>query len=216
MIYPSADKLEKWGSKYSLVVLAAKRAKQLKSGAAVMIETDSRNPLTVSLEEIAAGAIECRVPDNDLLPTVTEEPEVAALLAIRGEEAAEEAEQGAEITAEAAVEEEETSTASLLDEEEIVEEDEEDEEPGIALEDEEGVEDNVVGFDEDESDEDVTALEDDEEDSSGLVSDPDVENPLEEEVKIPKKPGRKRKAKVETEPAAVEETAEEPDEAGTE
>lgn len=82
MIYPSADALENWGSKYSLVVLAAKRAKQLKSGAPPLIETSSRNTLTIALEEIAAGKIFCQVADHDILPKNTQEAEVAQLLAI--------------------------------------------------------------------------------------------------------------------------------------
>ena len=46
MIYPSADKIEKQvESKYALVILAAKRAKQLKEGGRPRIPTDSRNPL---------------------------------------------------------------------------------------------------------------------------------------------------------------------------
>lgn len=58
MIYPSADTIEdKVGSRYSLVVLAAKRAKQIKEGSPVLIETASTNPLTIALEEIAAGKV---------------------------------------------------------------------------------------------------------------------------------------------------------------
>lgn len=82
MIYPSADKLENWGSKYSLVVLAAKRAKQIKGGAPPLIQTTSRNPLTIALEEIAAGVIHCQVADHDILPKTSQETEVAQLLAI--------------------------------------------------------------------------------------------------------------------------------------
>lgn len=82
MIYPSADKLENWGSKYALVVLAAKRAKQIKSGAPPLIATSSKNPLTIALEEIAAGKITCEVAENDLPLVTTTEPEIAQLLAI--------------------------------------------------------------------------------------------------------------------------------------
>ena len=82
MIYPSADKLESWGSKYSLVVLAAKRAKQIKSGAPPLISTSSKNPLTIALEEIAAGVVLCQVADHDVLPKTSQETEVAQLLAI--------------------------------------------------------------------------------------------------------------------------------------
>ena len=57
MIYPSADKLDSWGSKYALTVLAAKRAKQVKVGFTPLVDTDSRNPLTVALEEIGAEEI---------------------------------------------------------------------------------------------------------------------------------------------------------------
>jgi len=111
MIYPEADKLEEWGNKYALVALAAKRAKQLKNGAPPLIETDSRNPLTIALEEIAAGKITCKVPDTDFLPTTTLEPEVAELLAIpkemrQEEEGEEEAEVVAEIADESELDEE--------------------------------------------------------------------------------------------------------------
>jgi DNA-directed RNA polymerase subunit omega len=58
LIYPSADTIEdKIASRYSLVVLAAKRAKQIKEGSPALIETASTNPLTVALEEIAAGKV---------------------------------------------------------------------------------------------------------------------------------------------------------------
>lgn len=67
MIYPSADKIEKQvESKYALVILAAKRAKQLKEGGRPRISTDSRNPLTVALEEIAAGQVQCRFDEDSL------------------------------------------------------------------------------------------------------------------------------------------------------
>jgi len=44
-------------NRYSLVVLAAKRAKQLKEGAPPLIETTSTNMLTIALEEIASGKV---------------------------------------------------------------------------------------------------------------------------------------------------------------
>lgn len=63
MIYPSADTIEdRVGSRYSLVVLAAKRAKQIKEGSPHLIDTLSTNPLTVALEEIAAGKVTIAVP----------------------------------------------------------------------------------------------------------------------------------------------------------
>ena len=124
MIYPSADTLENWGSKYSLVVLAAKRAKQIKSGAPPLVATTSRNPLTIALEEIAAGKIQCQVADHDILPKSTQEAEVAQLLAIPtvslDEEVGEETEAMALFS---------DDTELLAEEEdEVAEEEEEDEE----------------------------------------------------------------------------------------
>ena len=67
MIYPSADKIDKQiQSKYALVVLASKRTKQLKEGGRPVIQTDSPNPLTIALEEIAEGAISYRFDENSL------------------------------------------------------------------------------------------------------------------------------------------------------
>ncbi len=58
MIFPSADNIKQnIGSRYSLVVIAAKRAKQIKEGAPVLIDTLSTNPLTIAMEEIAAGKV---------------------------------------------------------------------------------------------------------------------------------------------------------------
>ena len=69
MIYPSADTIEdKVKSRYSLVVLSAKRAKQIKEGAPVLIETTSTNPLTIALEEIAAGKVTATEVDGDIVP----------------------------------------------------------------------------------------------------------------------------------------------------
>ena len=116
MIYPSADKLENWGSKYAMVVLAAKRAKQIKSGAPPLIPTNSKNPITVALEEIAAGKIKCEVAENDLPVTTTGEQEIAQLLAIKHDDT----DSG---------EPEETSASTALDNEEDFEDWEEEEEP---------------------------------------------------------------------------------------
>ncbi|MBV9849606.1 MAG: DNA-directed RNA polymerase subunit omega [Armatimonadetes bacterium] len=88
MIYPSADTIEdRVGSRYSLVVLAAKRAKQIKEGAPVLIETPSTNPLTIALEEIAAGkvsaqtdtaAMAAHTADSHVTETPAANPELPA------------------------------------------------------------------------------------------------------------------------------------------
>jgi len=50
------------GSKYALVVAAAKRARQLKDGAVPLVRCDSHNPLTIALHEIAAGKVIVKPP----------------------------------------------------------------------------------------------------------------------------------------------------------
>ena len=58
MIYPSADRLEdKVGNKYSLVIVAAKRARQLKEGAMPLAESKSQNPLSIAMDEVAASKV---------------------------------------------------------------------------------------------------------------------------------------------------------------
>src|SRR5258706_14965315 len=68
-IYPSPDKLDSMPSKYALVILAAKRARQIKDNARRLTDSKSANPLTVALEEIAEGAI---------IPRLVEDATVAA------------------------------------------------------------------------------------------------------------------------------------------
>ena len=63
-IYPSADKLDAMESKYALVILAAKRARQIKDNARRLVDTRSTNPLTTALEEIAEGAIIARIVED--------------------------------------------------------------------------------------------------------------------------------------------------------
>ena len=63
MIYPSADKLNKVGSKYKLIAMASTRAKQISAGMKPLIKTESTNPLTIAFEEIAAGVITANIED---------------------------------------------------------------------------------------------------------------------------------------------------------
>lgn len=75
MIYPVPETLEGVDNTFALVVTAAKRARQLVQGAPKLVDSDSTNPLTVALEELAQGAIialhapepEIVVPDEALL-----------------------------------------------------------------------------------------------------------------------------------------------------
>lgn len=65
MIIPAGDRLEeKVGSKYALVILSAKRARQLKEGLPPLINCRSGNPLTIALEEVAAGKVTALPPEE--------------------------------------------------------------------------------------------------------------------------------------------------------
>lgn len=58
MVKPSIDYLAtKVDSKYTLVVLAAKRARELVNKSAVLVDTKSNKPVTVALEEVGADAV---------------------------------------------------------------------------------------------------------------------------------------------------------------
>ncbi|MHB9038454.1 MAG: DNA-directed RNA polymerase subunit omega [Armatimonadota bacterium] len=171
MIYPSADKLEKLGSKYGLVVLAAKRAKQIKSGVRPLINTDSRNPLTIALEEIAAGKITCEIPDTDIIAPIAHEPEVAQLLAIPGR-----TEEDDELEAGAA---EEETTLTLEDKEVSV--DDIDELDELEVDDTEDEEEPPL----------ILGLDDDEEEEIEPVPEPS----LDDELGLDIKPKSKRKSK---------------------
>jgi DNA-directed RNA polymerase subunit omega len=65
MLYPSIDKLmEKTDSKYSLVVLAAKRARQLLDGTKPGIEPRSNKYVGIAIEEIAADVVKPQEVDT--------------------------------------------------------------------------------------------------------------------------------------------------------
>lgn len=72
MLYPSADKLNEFESRYVLVLLAAKRAKQLKDGAQELVRIESDHPLTIALEEIA---------DKKIRPILNAPPEPTEVVA---------------------------------------------------------------------------------------------------------------------------------------
>lgn len=63
MIKPPLEALlARVGNKYALVIVAAKRARQIKEGALSMVDLDTGNPVTAALEEIAAGKIRYEMP----------------------------------------------------------------------------------------------------------------------------------------------------------
>ena len=58
MIYPSIDDLlKKVDSKYTLVIAASKRARQLRDGSRPTSQISSNKEVTVALKEIAKGNI---------------------------------------------------------------------------------------------------------------------------------------------------------------
>lgn len=140
MIYPYADRLEdQVKSRYTLVVLAAKRAKQLRDGAPKLIETTSTNPLTIALEEIAAGKVIPEVASHDEVPARSIEPELEAIPGIETDQ-----EEATELTAEApSVVDEAARIAELLKvpgmDEETTEEESDTDTDAIAEPDEEAV-----------------------------------------------------------------------------
>ncbi len=128
MIFPYMDVLENWGSKYALTILAAKRAKQIKEGASPLIRTQSKNPLTIALEEIALGKITCEIAETDLVLPESIEPDVSALLSVPIDTSlVEEHEEEHE---------EKVASVGLLDEEELETEEDLEEDVGETFEEE--------------------------------------------------------------------------------
>ena len=58
MIIPTTDDLLKLvDSRYTLVTMASKRARQIVEGSEPLVVTDSKKPVTIAIEEIAAGEV---------------------------------------------------------------------------------------------------------------------------------------------------------------
>ena len=58
MIDPSIDDLaEKVGSKYGLVIMAAKRARKLVDHAPALVDSKSNQPVSIAMEEIAQALV---------------------------------------------------------------------------------------------------------------------------------------------------------------
>lgn len=56
--------LDQIGNRYLLVVLTAKRSRQLNRGAAPVVESKRKKPTGVALEEIAEGKISYRLKEE--------------------------------------------------------------------------------------------------------------------------------------------------------
>jgi len=69
MAFPSLESaLNKVSNRYLLVVLAAKRARQLNRGAQPRVESQHKKPTCGALEEIAAAKVEYRVKEEGEVP----------------------------------------------------------------------------------------------------------------------------------------------------
>jgi len=68
MILQSTDELEEYiGNKYSLVIVAAKRARQLKEGHPAVSRDSSPNPLSVALREVQEQKLQSIAPPEEEL-----------------------------------------------------------------------------------------------------------------------------------------------------
>jgi DNA-directed RNA polymerase subunit omega len=66
MSYSAGEELDsKVGSRYSLVIAVAKRAKQLREGQPRMVDCKSKNSITIALEEISAGKLQVILPTEE-------------------------------------------------------------------------------------------------------------------------------------------------------
>ncbi|NLV89063.1 MAG: DNA-directed RNA polymerase subunit omega [Tissierellia bacterium] len=64
MLNPSFKELaDKGDSRYTLVMLIAKRARRIIDGAEPLIETNSKKPVSIALEEVLEGKITYERPD---------------------------------------------------------------------------------------------------------------------------------------------------------
>ncbi|WP_069650206.1 DNA-directed RNA polymerase subunit omega [Caloranaerobacter ferrireducens] len=64
MLYPSVnDLLKKVDSRYTLVMMISKRARQIVDGDEPLVNTDSNKPVTIAVHEIYQDKVEYSRPD---------------------------------------------------------------------------------------------------------------------------------------------------------
>ena len=97
MLYPSINELRKKAdSKYTLVILAAKRARDLVDGKPPLVDCKVNRPVSIAAREINEDMIKVRYPEEK--PEA--EPELDEAVVEETEEAPAEASEGAEADAE--------------------------------------------------------------------------------------------------------------------
>ena len=110
MLYPSINEIKhKADSRYTLVILAAKRARDIVDGKPALVDCKVNRPVSIEAKEINEDMIKVRYPEDD--PVVEEETEEEA------EEASEEAEESEEAAEEEAPAEAENAEAPADEEE---------------------------------------------------------------------------------------------------
>jgi DNA-directed RNA polymerase subunit omega len=56
--------IEGFDSNYRYILVAARRARQLQSGAPPVVDTNSRKPCRIAQDEIRAGKVKWEIPDT--------------------------------------------------------------------------------------------------------------------------------------------------------
>lgn len=66
MLNPQFDNvISKGDNRYTLIMVTAKRARQIIDGSEPRVETDSIKPVTIAIEEIIEGKVKYENPDID-------------------------------------------------------------------------------------------------------------------------------------------------------
>jgi len=66
MLYPSINELlKKVDSRYTLVMLVSKRARQLVEGRSPLIDAETSKPVSIAVQEVADGKISYTRPDEN-------------------------------------------------------------------------------------------------------------------------------------------------------
>ncbi len=67
------DCLENVDNRFQLVLVAAKRAREIAMGADPMVELDNDKPTVLALREVAAGLVDASILEKEDKPEVVEE-----------------------------------------------------------------------------------------------------------------------------------------------
>lgn len=83
MIYPVPEHVEAGSNKYTLVITAAKRARQIANGADPFVPSHSSNPLTTAFEELAQSmVIAIQTPEPEVVPVIEPENHLASVASV--------------------------------------------------------------------------------------------------------------------------------------